>query len=87
MGASSRFYLEMKEREQYGNVSLTIDLLMFLKKNYIEDVDFVVNEIKEKNSLYNDNELIKENLNKQYKLQRELREIKHKINHNKRNYE
>ena len=87
MGASSRFYLEMKEREQYGNVSLTIDLLMFLKNNYIEDVDFVVNEIKEKNSLYNDNELIKENLNKQYKLKRELREIKHKINHNRRNYE
>ena len=60
---------------------------MFLKKNYIEGKDFKVNNIKQKNSLHENNEELKELRKHKYKYERQIIELEQKLNHNKRNYE
>ena len=46
----------MREGEQYANLSCKLDILVQIKHQFNEDIDFMLNNIKQKNSLHDENE-------------------------------
>lgn len=80
MNGSKEFFQELREGEQYVNVSVTMEVYQEIRNVYLEEEDYRLNHIKQKNSTFNDNPLLCEMYKKRSKINREIAKEEHKIN-------
>ena len=80
MNRSKEFFQELREGEQYANVSVTLEVYQEIRNVYLEEEDFKLNHIKQKNSKLNEDPLLCDLYKKRSKLSREITKEEHKLN-------
>ena len=80
MNGSKEFFQELREGEQYANVSVTMEVYQEIRNVYLEEEDYKLNHVKAKNSELNDNPLLCEMYKERSKLNREISKEEYKLN-------
>lgn len=80
MGASKNFYTSLREKEQYANVSLRLDLYYQIVANCEVEYDYTMNHIKEVNPIYNQDELLCELYKQRSKISKEIIKREQELN-------
>lgn len=81
MGQSRDFFTQLREDEEYANMFVSMEVLHYVKQNYINEVDFRLNSIKQVNTKHKEDELLCELYKKQSKVNKEVREREQELNH------
>ena len=80
METSKEFFTQLREDENYVNLSVTMEVYQEIRNVYFEEEDFKLNHIKQKNSKLIENELLCEMYKKRSKLNREISKEEFKLN-------
>ena len=80
MNGSKEFFQELREGEQYANVSVTMEVYQEIRNVYLEEEDYKLNHVKAKNSELNENPLLCEMYKERSKLNREISKEEYKLN-------
>jgi len=81
MGASKNFYTELREGDQYANVSMTFEVFTHFKRQHCAEIDFTCNHIKQKNKSHKEHEVLMELYKQKSKISKEISKIEQKLNH------
>ena len=81
MGASKNFFTELREKEQYANVSMKLDVYDVFYRMFDPEIDFTLNHIKEKNSKQKEDILLCELYKERSILQKKIIKREQEINH------
>lgn len=82
MGLSKDFFTQFRDGEEYANMFVSMEVLHYVKQNYINEVDFRLNSIKQVNTKHKEDELLCELYKKQSKVNKDVREREQELNHN-----
>ena len=81
MGASKHFFTDLREGEEYANVSMRMNVFIDFKRQYDDEIDYTLNNIKQVNKAHKENEALSELYKERRKIKQEIEKIEQKLNH------
>jgi len=81
MGASKHFFTDLREGEEYANVSMSIGVYIDFKARYEDEKDYTVNHIKQVNKSHKEHEGLIALYKEKRKLSQEIQKLEQKLNH------
>ena len=81
MGASKHFFTDLREGEQYVNISISFRSYLDFKARYEDEKDYTVNHIKQVNKAHKEHEGLSALYKEKRKLSQEIQKLEQKLNH------